>query len=63
MFGYRSCNHVAHELAALGCNLPSGVQTAWDALPHELEALVSSEAAATIEHGKSFASQKKLRKD
>ena len=43
-------NRVAHELAALGCNLPSGgVQTTWDAVPHELEALVSSEAAVTIE--------------
>lgn len=29
----RSCNRVAHDLAALGCNLPSGVQTAWDAVP------------------------------
>lgn len=45
----RSCNSLAHELAAIGCKLPSGSQTTSDDVPRELEALVSSESAVVIE--------------
>jgi hypothetical protein len=29
----RNCNKLAHELASLGCNLPSGSQVTWDDVP------------------------------
>jgi hypothetical protein len=45
----RSCNSLAHELAAIGCKLPSGSQTTSDDVTQELEALVSSELAVAVE--------------
>jgi len=45
----RSCNRLAHSLAALGCKLSSGAQPIWDDVPYELESLVSSDSAVTSE--------------
>jgi len=45
----RSCNRLAHSLAALGYKLSSGAQPIWDDVPYELESLVSSDSAVTSE--------------
>jgi hypothetical protein len=45
----RECNKVAHSLAALGCNLPSGCYNTWEGVPSMLEDLVTSDFAGSDE--------------
>ena len=39
----RTCNRVAHELAAHGCACPPGSELVWDGVPSGLETLVAGD--------------------
>jgi len=41
----RVCNNLAHELASIGCKMPSGDRATLDCVPSFLEGLVSSDSA------------------
>jgi len=45
----RVCNKLAHELAAVGCKLPSSSHAIWDDVPQFLEELVTSDSAGAEE--------------
>ena len=45
----RVCNGVAHSLAALGCNFPSGQTAIWEDAPHEVEDIMTSDLAGMNE--------------
>ena len=45
---YHSCNRVAHELAALGCNSHAGTSLYWDSVPPEVVELVASDLAGPM---------------
>ena len=44
----RSCNKVAHALAAVGCKCPLGTGLWWKNVPTFVEDLVTSDRAASI---------------
>lgn len=39
----RVCNKVVHELAVIGCNLPSDHCNTWDSVPQKIEDVVTSD--------------------
>jgi len=45
----RVCNGVAHSLAALGYNFPSGQIAIWEGAPHEVEDMMTSDLAGMNE--------------
>ena len=44
----RSCNKVAHALAAIGCKCPQGAGLRWESTPTLVEDLVASDRAASL---------------
>jgi hypothetical protein len=44
----RSCNKVAHALAAVGCNCSPNSTLQWDGTPHGVEDLVTSDIAESV---------------
>lgn len=45
----RDSSRVAHALAALGCNLPSGCYNTWEGVPRDFVNLVTSDLAGSDE--------------
>ena len=43
------CNSVAHALGAIGSKLHGECNLSWDGVPHEIEALVTSDLARSDE--------------
>jgi hypothetical protein len=48
-FCSRVCNRIAHELASIGCKLPSSSQAIWEDVPLFIEELVTSGSAGAKE--------------
>lgn len=44
----RSCNKVAHPLAAYGCNCSQLTEISWDGIPPKLEDLVASDSVVPV---------------
>lgn len=44
----RSCNKVAHALAALGCKCPHGDKLHWESTPTDVEDLVAIDIAESL---------------
>ena len=44
----RTCNRVAHALAAIGCKCPQGTSLRWENVPSFVEDLVTSDRAASL---------------